>query len=52
MALVPFNPMSPVLYASLVGYYSVYKLKRFNAWIVYVYLLCFFTYRYQRLLII
>ena len=36
-------------YASLVGYYSVYKLKRLNQWLVYVYLLCFVTHRYQRL---
>ena len=36
-------------YASLVGYYSVYKLKRFNEWIVYVYLLCFVLHRYQRM---
>jgi TnpA family transposase len=35
-------------YASLVGYYSVFRLKRFNEWIVYVYLLCFVYYRYQR----
>lgn len=36
-------------YASLVSYYSVYKLKRLNEWIVYLYLLCFVYYRYQRL---
>lgn len=36
-------------YASLVGYYSVYKLKRLNEWIVYVYLLCFIYHRYQRI---
>ena len=36
-------------YASLVGYYSVYKLKRLNPWMVYVYLLCFVYHRYQRL---
>ncbi|HCY35509.1 MAG TPA: Tn3 family transposase, partial [Candidatus Margulisbacteria bacterium] len=35
-------------YASLVSYYSVYKLKRLNDWIVYVYLLCFVYHRYQR----
>ncbi len=35
-------------YASLVTYYSVYRLKRFDAWIVYVYLLCFVHHRYQR----
>jgi TnpA family transposase len=36
-------------YASLVNYYSVYKLKRFDQWIVYLYLLCFVSHRYQRL---
>jgi TnpA family transposase len=36
-------------YASLIGYYSVYKLKRLNPRLVYVYLLCFVTHRYQRL---
>jgi len=36
-------------YASLVGYYSVYKLKRFHASTAYVYLLCFVYHRYQRL---
>ena len=35
-------------YALLVSYYSVYKLKRFNEWIVYLYLLCFAYHRYQR----
>ena len=36
-------------YASLVSYYSVYKLKRLPAWTVYLYLLCFVFHRYQRL---
>ncbi|MBU3158380.1 Tn3 family transposase [Clostridium frigoris] len=36
-------------YSSLVDYYSVYKLKRFNEWIVYIYLLCFIYHRYQRM---
>lgn len=36
-------------YASLVGYYSVFRLKRLNEWIVYVYLLCFVHHRYQRI---
>ena len=36
-------------YASLVSYYSVYKLKRFHVWTAYVYLLCFVYHRYQRL---
>ena len=36
-------------YASLVGYYSVYRLTELNVWMVYLYLLCFATHRYQRL---
>jgi TnpA family transposase len=36
-------------YASLVNYYSVYKLKRLDTWVVYLYLLCFVSHRYQRL---
>ncbi len=35
-------------YASLVGYYSVFRLKRFNPWTVYIYLLCFVHHRYQQ----
>jgi TnpA family transposase len=35
-------------YASLVDYYSVFRLKQLNEWVVYVYLLCFVYYRYQR----
>lgn len=36
-------------YASLVEYYSVYKLKRFNEYLIYIYLLCFIFHRYQRI---
>ena len=36
-------------YASLVAYYSVFRLKRFDKWVVQVYLLCFVFHRYQRL---
>jgi TnpA family transposase len=36
-------------YASLVGYYSVQKLKQLNKWLTYLYLLCFIYHRYQRL---
>lgn len=36
-------------YASLVGYYSVYKLNRFPPSTTYLYLLCFVYHRYQRL---
>ncbi len=28
-------------YASLVSYYSVFRLKQLDAWMVYLYLLCF-----------
>ena len=36
-------------YASLVNYYSVFRLKQLtNEWVVYAYLLCFISYRYQR----
>ncbi|MCK5232099.1 MAG: hypothetical protein KAR13_17640, partial [Desulfobulbaceae bacterium] len=35
-------------YASLVGYYSVFRLKRFEPWTVYIYLLCFIYHRYQQ----
>jgi len=35
-------------YASLVAYYSVFRLKRFDPWIARVYLLCFIHHRYQR----
>ena len=36
-------------YASLVDYYSVYKLRQLNEHVVYVYLLCFIQHRYQKL---
>ena len=36
-------------YASLVDYYTVYKLKRMSKEMVYLYLLCFIHDRYQRL---
>jgi hypothetical protein len=35
-------------YASLVGYYSVFRLKRFKKWTAYIYLLCFIKHRYQQ----
>jgi TnpA family transposase len=35
-------------YASLVGYYSVFRLKRFEHWTVYIYLLCFIHHRYRQ----
>ena len=36
-------------YAYLVGYYTIYKLKRMKREIVYVYLLCFVLNRYQKI---
>jgi TnpA family transposase len=36
-------------YASLVAYYSVFRLKRFDEWVAYLYLLCFVYHRYQKL---
>jgi TnpA family transposase len=35
-------------YASLVGYYSVFRLRQLDPWLVYLYLLCFVTHRYQQ----
>ena len=35
-------------YASLVAFYSVYKLKRFDRWVARLYLLCFAHQRYRR----
>jgi TnpA family transposase len=36
-------------YASLVTYYSVFRLKQLDEWIVHLYLLCFVFHRYQKL---
>lgn len=36
-------------YASLVSYYSIFRLRQLDVWIVYLYLLCFIVHRYQRL---
>ena len=43
----PF-PESIKYYASLVMYYSVYRLKRLDVWLRLLYLLCFVYHRYQR----
>ena len=40
---------SVAYYASLVDYYSVYYLKRMDAWTARLYLLCYVRYRYQKL---
>ena len=36
-------------YASLVAYYSAFRLRQLEPWTVYLYLLCFVMHRYQRL---
>lgn len=36
-------------YASLVGYYSVYQLRRFEQTVTFIYLLCFVYHRYQQM---
>ena len=36
-------------YASLVNYYSTFRLHQLNEHMVYIYLICFIFYRYQRL---
>ena len=35
-------------YASLVGYYSVARLKRLDEWTAYIYIICFAYHRYQQ----
>jgi TnpA family transposase len=35
-------------YSSLVSYYSVFRLKQLDTWVIYLYLLCFVVHRYQR----
>jgi len=35
-------------YSSLVSYYSVFRLKQLDTWIIYLYLVCFVVHRYQR----
>ena len=47
--LLGISNESSKYYASLVDYYSVYKLKQLNEWIASVYLLCFVRHRYQRM---
>lgn len=42
------SPESLKYYASLVLYYSVYRLKRVDGWLRHLYLLCFVYHRYQR----
>jgi TnpA family transposase len=47
MPLLGISNESIKYYASLVDYYSVYKIKQLNEWIGFVYLLCFVLHRYQ-----
>lgn len=35
-------------YSSLASYYSVFRLKQLDPWVVYLYVLCFIVHRYQR----
>ena len=43
------SPESVKYYASLVTYYSVFRLNQLDETVVYLYLLCFVYYRYQKL---
>ncbi|HEY8803638.1 MAG TPA: Tn3 family transposase, partial [Clostridium sp.] len=47
MPILGISNESIKYYASLVDYYSVYKIKQLNEWIGFVYLLCFVLHRYQ-----
>jgi TnpA family transposase len=42
------SPEGSTYYASLVAYYSVFRLQQLDRWVCYLYLLCFARYRYQR----
>jgi TnpA family transposase len=50
--LLPFMQISPEsvkYYASLVNYYSVFRLQQLDEQLVFIYLLCFVYHRYQQL---
>jgi TnpA family transposase len=49
LPLLEISNQSIAYYASLVSYYRVDKLKRFDSWTTYLYLLCFILRRYQHL---
>lgn len=49
LPLLEISNQSIAYYASLVSYYRVDKLKRFDNWTTYLYLLCFIHQRFQRL---
>ena len=48
LPILEISNQSIAYYASLVSYYRVDKLKRFDIWTTYLYLLCFIHQRYQR----
>ena len=49
LPLLAISNESIIYYASLVTYYSVFRLKQLDEQMVYIYLLCFVYHRYQRL---
>jgi hypothetical protein len=49
LPLLEISNQSVAFYASLVSYYRVDKLKRFDNWTTYLYLLCFIHQRFGRL---
>jgi TnpA family transposase len=49
LPLLAISNESIIYYASLVTYYSVFRLKQLDERMVYLYLLCFVYHRYQRL---
>lgn len=49
LPILEISNQSIAYYASLVSYYRVDKLKRFDSWTTYLYLLCFVHQRYQRI---
>jgi hypothetical protein len=49
LPLLAISNESIIYYASLVTYYSVFRLKQLDERMVYIYLLCFVYHRYQRL---
>jgi Domain of unknown function (DUF4158) len=42
------SPEGVTYYASLVAYYSVFRLQQLDCWVCYLYLLCFARHRYHR----
>ena len=48
LPMLEISNESITYYASLVHYYSVYRLNRFDRWQTYLYLLCFIYHRHQK----